>query len=286
MSEVAMNTCKSGFWAYRRASQARSMSPGVVRASPAICGPRTSWETRLTDSKSPGELLGNPASITSTFRRSSWRAILIFSSRFMLAPGDCSPSRSVVSKILIFSIVQNPRSWAGRESAWLGPAVENDKKIVACGLYPVSPQVHLCRFLLRNQGFGHPPATEDKSENRTGDGINQRKTEECILGLIGHNDDQQNGDHRPAERVAAKELDIFEPIIFHGANHQKRQNIRSNKDREMFADPRVPELVKDQDRRSNHDGSGRGGQAAEIAALPRIHLDVETGQAQGAADPE
>ena len=39
--------------------------------------------------------------MTSTRSRSSCRAIRTFSSRFMLQPGDCSPSRSVVSKIWI-----------------------------------------------------------------------------------------------------------------------------------------------------------------------------------------
>ena len=52
-----------------------------------------------TASKSPGEAMGKPASITSTPRSTRAWATSIFSARFMLAPGDCSPSRSVVSKI-------------------------------------------------------------------------------------------------------------------------------------------------------------------------------------------
>ena len=51
-----------------------------------------------------GEEIANPASITSTFRRSRQRATSSFSFRFMLQPGDCSPSRNVVSKILIWLI--------------------------------------------------------------------------------------------------------------------------------------------------------------------------------------
>ena len=43
-----------------------------------------------------GEETAKPASITSTFSSSSCLAISIFSDRFMLHPGDCSPSRSVV----------------------------------------------------------------------------------------------------------------------------------------------------------------------------------------------
>jgi len=43
--------------------------------------------------------MGNPASITSTPSSASERATRSFSGWVMLQPGDCSPSRSVVSKI-------------------------------------------------------------------------------------------------------------------------------------------------------------------------------------------
>jgi hypothetical protein len=51
-------------------------------------------------SKSPSELAANPASITSTRMRSSCRAMRSFSSLVIEAPGDCSPSRKVVSKMM------------------------------------------------------------------------------------------------------------------------------------------------------------------------------------------
>src|SRR5581483_7659370 len=44
---------------------------------------------------------GNPASITSTPRRSSCSAISAFSCGCSAMPGDCSPSRKVVSKMVI-----------------------------------------------------------------------------------------------------------------------------------------------------------------------------------------
>jgi hypothetical protein len=43
--------------------------------------------------------------MTSTRRRASWWAMASFSSVCSVAPGDCSPSRSVVSKILMVSMV-------------------------------------------------------------------------------------------------------------------------------------------------------------------------------------
>ena len=56
-------------------------------------------------SKSPGLAAAKPASITSTRRRSNWRAMRIFSSLVMDAPGLCSPSRKVVSKIIKRSVM-------------------------------------------------------------------------------------------------------------------------------------------------------------------------------------
>ena len=61
--------------------------------------PRTSRAISATESKSPFETIGKPASMTSTPMRASCWAISSFSVSFIDAPGACSPSRSVVSKI-------------------------------------------------------------------------------------------------------------------------------------------------------------------------------------------
>ena len=60
---------------------------------------RVSWAIRRTASKSPGEAAGKPASMTSTLSRASWRATSSFSAAVSPAPGACSPSRRVVSKM-------------------------------------------------------------------------------------------------------------------------------------------------------------------------------------------
>ena len=99
MAEVARKTWIRGFWAYWIASQARSMSRSLHRARPQTDEPATSAAMARTASKSPTEAIGNPASMTSTPSAASARAISSFSAMFMLAPGDCSPSRRVVSKI-------------------------------------------------------------------------------------------------------------------------------------------------------------------------------------------
>ena len=75
------------------------MSALWVRARPQITGPSTRREISWTASKSPGEVIGKPASITSTPSRASCWAISTFSAVFSEMPGDCSPSLSVVSKM-------------------------------------------------------------------------------------------------------------------------------------------------------------------------------------------
>jgi len=88
------------------ASAADSMSAGTARESAhTTTASPTSAPMRRTDSKSPGLETGNPASMTSTPRRTSCLAISIFSPVFMLAPGDCSPSRNVVSNMRTVSRV-------------------------------------------------------------------------------------------------------------------------------------------------------------------------------------
>ncbi|SFV82731.1 hypothetical protein MNB_SUP05-6-191 [hydrothermal vent metagenome] len=63
----------------------------------------TALATACTAAKSPGDAMAKPASITSTFIFSNTLAMRTFSSLVIDAPGDCSPSRSVVSKIISLS---------------------------------------------------------------------------------------------------------------------------------------------------------------------------------------
>ena len=56
-------------------------------------------EISMTELKSPGLDMGNPASIISTPSSSSALATWIFSTVLSWHPGTCSPSRSVVSNM-------------------------------------------------------------------------------------------------------------------------------------------------------------------------------------------
>src|SRR5208283_3368146 len=87
--------------AYFNASHALFISCSLALASPAIVAPCTSDAVLCTASKSPGDAMGKPASIMSTPSFTSCRATCSFSSTFMEAPGDCSPSLNVVSNILM-----------------------------------------------------------------------------------------------------------------------------------------------------------------------------------------
>ena len=89
-----------------------SMSWFVARARPQIVGPLICCAISFTDSKSPGEEIGNPASITSTLRRASCFATSSFFLYIHACAGDCSPSRSVVSKITIRRSINNVPFWA------------------------------------------------------------------------------------------------------------------------------------------------------------------------------
>ena len=104
IGEVAMKVCTRGCAATRTASPQRRMSLSFARASPQITLSFTARATACTAAKSPSLAAGKPASITSTFMRSSWRPMRIFSSFVIDAPGLCSPSRIVVSNMIKCSL--------------------------------------------------------------------------------------------------------------------------------------------------------------------------------------
>ena len=79
-----------------------------------MIGPWTSRATAWTDSQSPREAAGNPASMMSTPSSASACATRSFSGCVMLQPGDCSPSRSVVSKINTRSVCEVVMKHPGR----------------------------------------------------------------------------------------------------------------------------------------------------------------------------
>jgi hypothetical protein len=113
ISEVERNVCKRGDSATLTASQSVSMSEGTARASPVTIRPLISRAICWTAAKSSGEAAGKPASMMSTFSRSSCLANSSFCSDVSEKPGDCSPSRSVVSKIRTCPATANSRRFLG-----------------------------------------------------------------------------------------------------------------------------------------------------------------------------
>lgn len=92
-------TSDVGCFACLTASQQRSMSPSCARAKPQITECCALFAISLTAAKSPSDAIGNPASMISTPISSKSPAISSFSAWVIVAPGLCSPSRNVVSKI-------------------------------------------------------------------------------------------------------------------------------------------------------------------------------------------
>jgi hypothetical protein len=85
------------------ASAEARMSAWLARDRLAITGPSLLKRRAMdcTLSKSPGEAMAKPASSTSAPSSCRASAMRSFSSRFIEKPGDCSPSRRVVSKMMM-----------------------------------------------------------------------------------------------------------------------------------------------------------------------------------------
>ena len=98
---MCSRACRAG----ANASSAASTSSRRARASAATRQPVISDAIVRTASRSPRDAMGKPPSITSTPKSASCRARRSFSGTVIEKPGDCSPSRSVVSKIWMWSIL-------------------------------------------------------------------------------------------------------------------------------------------------------------------------------------
>ena len=81
-------------------SKKTQMIGGSLWGRPSMAVWPISAAMACTAARSSGEAAGKPASMTSTPRRASARATSSFSAEVMEAPGACSPSRRLVSKIL------------------------------------------------------------------------------------------------------------------------------------------------------------------------------------------
>ena len=133
------------------ASHARSMSSEFARARAATWLFLMVSAISLTDSKSPSEAMGKPASMMSTPRASSCLATRSFSWPFIVLPGDCSPSLNVVSKISSLSCTV-PSNYRGsrrpfhRQSRWNLP-LSRQKPLESCQV-PARP-LSRSAFILR-----------------------------------------------------------------------------------------------------------------------------------------
>src|SRR2546425_949349 len=192
MSDVEMNVWMRTLGAPFKASQARSISSGRARARLQIVGPSTSCAMRRTASKSPGELYANPASMMSTPSRANCLATINFSSGFMAAPGDCSPSRSVVSKMRIRRLISF---------------------------------LELARHPFRFQATtGRPAHQVDCQHHHARQGVAGEQHEQRDLGRRRDQHDPQHAPHQIHEAFPGPELHALELRVLDRADHQEGQD--------------------------------------------------------------
>ena len=106
IGDVAMNTWMRGcVGVAHRLPRAVDVLERRCATAPRWSSPGPPWRSPRPPRSRPGWRSGSPASITSTPRRASCSAISSFSPTSSEIPGDCSPSRRVVSKIFTWSVM-------------------------------------------------------------------------------------------------------------------------------------------------------------------------------------
>src|SRR6266851_3397275 len=259
MSEVATKVWMRGRRAYFTASQHRSMSINPTRLSPQMIGAPSSTPTwRATSraaSKSSSEEIGKPASITSTLRRASCRAISSFSPAFIENPGACSPSRSVVSKMSTRSMSHHPLA------------------VVRVAVLPL------------DRRGGRLPTARPQRAGRAAQHVGGEEQEQEPLGMGGHDQHPQHHQHQHPGGPAAGEVDLLEAVVAEGGHHQDRHQIGPRRDDRP--EPAGDLVVTQEQHHRGHDARrGRDRQPDEVATVGHARVDVEAGEAQGAADRE
>src|SRR6185503_7466757 len=145
------------------ASAQRSMSLKAARDSPQITAFLERVAISWTAAKSPSDAMGKPASMMSTPMSSSSSATAIFSSWVIVAPGHCSPSRKVVSKMTTRSL-----------SDWVGVVMERFlllgmRREGALGVRSAHPLSAQAQMPVRPSGAGKQKE-RPKNEGGTGGG--------------------------------------------------------------------------------------------------------------------
>src|SRR5437016_3211391 len=201
MSEVATNVWMRGVRAYFTASQQRSISARPTRLRPQIDGAPSSvptWRaTARVASKSSSDEMGNPASMTSTLRRASCRAISSFSIVFMETRAAGWPPGGLVSK---------------RRPQPMPPP----------GLSAYPP------FALRRAR--HRRAADDEPPQRPGQGIAGEQHEQEQLVVRRNDHDRQHDHEQRSHRPAPSEVDLLEAPVAERRDHHQRHDVAADGD--------------------------------------------------------
>src|SRR5947209_14372938 len=152
------------------ASAQRSISFGFARDRPAMTEFFERLAISLTAWKSPSEVIGKPASMTSTPMSSSISAMSSFSSKVMVAPGHCSPSRKVVSNMMT-------RSFSDLTAEVIGKflqMVRHQALGVGCFVDPLRSQAHAPRRLSGADKKKQPAAQQGGNGRSRNGGADRR----------------------------------------------------------------------------------------------------------------
>src|SRR5712692_1857483 len=258
MSEVATKVWIRGRFAYLTASQQRSMSMRPTRERPQMIGEPsaqpTCFATSRVASKSSSDEIGKPASMTSTFSRASWRAISSFSKAFIENPGACSPSRSVVSKMITRSIACPPLPWLGVP----GSLLDRRRRV--------------------------PPA-RPHGARRAAQDVDREEQEREPLPV--HVDDERRDHERDQDPGGATpgEIDLFEAVVAERRDHQQGHGHGAHRNGDGFP---APDLLSFQHKYGGAGDTGRrgSGEPHEVAAVRHAGVDIEARQPERAADHE
>src|SRR5471032_3226276 len=270
--DVAMKVWMRLRSAGARASAARAMSRSLARESEQMVDSRTAAAMALIDSKSPCEAAAKPASMTSTRSCSSCLAMRTFSSLVIEAPGDCSPSRSVVSKMmrrLDELLMMAP---------WLTSYLKADRPGGSVAFARID------RFVAGlddadGLALGHAPEKDDVAGQAVGD----KDGEQHFRRVDGHQRQRQRDQEHGDEGHRLAEVHILKTVERHVGHHGQAGEQRDG--------PRNPlqlhawDFLVDhqQDEAGHQRRRRRAGQPLEEALVDHFDIGVEAGQAQRTA---
>ena len=129
-----------------------------------------------------------------------------------------------------------------------------------------------------------PAVRLNNPPDRPGNGVAQNNHEKHDFRFGDNNDQQHRGPEKNSKRFPRQKGHVFEAVILDTADHQQGQKNDENHDKSIVKLAFGTYVIEEYDGGRDNGRRGRNGQAVEYAAFNDADLNVETGQAQGAAE--